>query len=271
MKLKLFLALIVLVIFTAGCIDNSQSNAQEKYNLQYGLKMGDTYNYDVLATIEKPNIEVSEATSIYVTGVGNNYTNLKIFINSKINDVLSEETYYLNMTSKGTIVNVSSDNLIIPEIQPELVSILEYPEKEITQGKIWHSYFNKNDSYFTNNNLVEYTIVGNTTYKYIGTDEISVSAGKFDCAVVVTDTNYILEMSSTSKNKTVSLKTIGNTQGENWVDLNKGFLVKSEYYIDKNTITNYSDAYKEIGIENAYRETPMNSYVTSELLSIKGD
>ncbi|WP_407282717.1 hypothetical protein V7O61_03315 [Methanolobus sp. WCC1] len=271
MKSELYIALIALALLSGGCIEKSYSNTQDAYDLQYDLNNGDVFFYNVLATIEKPSTEVSEETSIHVAEIKNDNINLKVSVDSTVGNALSKEDYSLNMTSRGTINDVNSNNLIIPEIQPELVSILEFPDKQITEGDVWYSYFNKNASQVVDGNLFEYSIIGNTTYKCIGFENILVTAGKFDCATIETNTTYILDISSVSNNKTVSLKTVGNTFGEKWIDLNKGVLIKSEYYVDKNVQSNYSDVYKDIGIKNAYREIPMKSYIVTELLSVNGD
>ena len=271
MKLKLFLIFITLFMLTAGCITNSQHATQEKYDLKYDFEKGEQYSYEVLATIEKPNTKVSGTTEVHVVNTENDHINLKVLTETTANTKSKEENYYINMNTRGKVTKLSSNNLIVPEIQLELVSILQYPEKEFAKGDIWNSYFNKNDSFFIDDNLVEYTVFGNNTYECLGRDEISVNAGKFDCVAIGTTTNYILDVEFKSENKSIHLKTIGTTLGENWIDLDRGILIKSEYNLDKNTITNYSEIYKEIGIENAYRENPLKSYITSELLNIEGD
>ncbi|OJH50269.1 hypothetical protein MPF_0057 [Methanohalophilus portucalensis FDF-1] len=263
------IALITLFLLTAGCLVTSQQNDLEKYELKYNFKQGEQYSYEVLTAIEKPSTKVSETTDIYVVSEENNHINLKVLTKTVTNTKSEEQIYHMNMTPSGEIIKIKSNDLIIPEIQLELVSILEYPKKEFAEGDVWSSYFSKNDSLFIDNNLVEYTVSGNTTYKCSERSEISVKAGKFDCVAIETTTDYILDAKYKSENESIFLKTNGVVQGENWIDLDRGFLAKSEYNVNKNTMTDFSELYKDLGIENIHRSTPQKSYTASELIDIK--
>ncbi len=271
MKLISVFIVALLVMFTSGCLDEaSSSGTQDEYKIQYDLGEGESYNYKVVATIEKPNQEITENTRISVSNMTNEHIDLEVFVEDKINDELSRGTYYLSMTSLGAIVNSSSpDMFVIPEIQVGSFPFLEYPDESISEGKSWSSSYSREDSYLTGDNLINYTIVGNTTYTCLGFEEVSFSEGEVYCADISAKTYYVLELASASNNNTVTSRTIGNASGENWVDLDSGLVIKSEYYLDKNTMTDYSGAYSAIGIESAYRKTPQKSYLTSELLSVK--
>ena len=273
MKSNLILSFIIaLFVVSSGCIANSQfNNNQEKYNLKYNFEEAEKYNYEVLTTVEKSNSNIFEAISIYVVSVEDNFINLEVSTDEQNNTDIKEESYYINMTSQGEISKITSNNFIVPEIQLELVSILEYPEKEFGKGDVWNSDFNKSGSYFVDSNLVKYNAFGNTTYECLDRDKVSVNGGTFDCIAIGTNTDYNFDVIFEFENKSLCLRTTGTTEGENWISLDKGILIKSEYNIDKNTIGNYSDIYNDIGVKSAYREIPFESFITSELVSIEGD
>lgn len=271
MNFRLSISLITLFVLTAGCLVDSQQNDLEKYELKYNFEQGEQYSYEVLTAIEKPSTKVSENTDIHVVSEENNHINLKVLTKTATNTKSEEQTYHMNMNPSGEIIQIKSNNLIVPEIQLELASILEYPKKEFAEGDVWSSYFSKNDSLSIDDNLVEYTVSGNTTYKCSDRGEISVKAGKFDCVAIETTTNYILDVKYKSENESIYSKTTGITKGENWIDLDRGFLVKSEYNVNKSTTTDFSELYEDLGIENVHRSTPHKSYITSELIDIKGN
>jgi hypothetical protein len=250
-------------MLSLGCIGNMQIHATDKYELQ-----GNIYTYQLTTVIKKPTSNVSENSITHITDNINSNGNLKLAIISQIDNVSSEETYYLNVTSDGSIEKAISGSALIPEIQPELIPIVKQPGKSIGLDDTWDFHFNRSDSYFIDNYFVEYTVSGNTIYACVDFEEISIDAGDFNCTVVTTNTNYVLDAHYIIDNKSISSKTTGSTQGKSWIDIDTGFVVKSEYTIDKATITDFSNAYAEIGIGDAYRETPYNSYVTSKLLSI---
>ncbi len=102
----------------------------------------------------------------------------------------------------------------------------------------------------------------------MGLKTISTEAGRFECVGVKSDVNFTSNTKTETDNATVYITTTGIFSGEDWVDIKGGFLVKSKYNVDKVITTDLSEMYDEIGFENFYRETPINSYITSELADI---
>ncbi|WP_407356271.1 hypothetical protein [Methanolobus sp. WCC5] len=272
MKPKVLLSFaFILFILTVGYITNSQSsNNQGEYILKYSLKEGEQYDYNVQTIVEKSSKNVLEHVQMDVVGVDDNAISLEARANSGSSVDSKEGIFYITMTPYGKIDQIDSQDLIIPEIQLEVVSILEYPEKEFKIGNTWSSDFNRSGSYFVDNNSIEYTVFGNTTYECLGGDKLSVKGGKFDCVSLATTTCYTLDAEYEYANKSLHLITTGTTKGENWISVDKGILIKSEYSIDKNTKGDYSDIYKDVGVKNAYRDTPFKIYVTRELVDVKG-
>jgi len=56
-----------------------------------------------------------------------------------------------------------------------------------------------------------------------------------------------------------------NATGENWIDSERGFLVKSSYGIDKKYNTDLTEAYKSLGFKTLKREIPVKITQVIEL------
>lgn len=268
MIFKLISTLLILSMLTAGCVELNQQASQTSYDLKYDLDEGDEFYYEINTSINQYEKKI-ELANMSVEDVGTNNVVLKISMNSITDENSKEDSYQLSMTNYGDIIEVSSDKLIIHEIEPKFMLTLPYTEKEIMKGEEWVSTFNKNDSHQSNQNSIKYNVIGNTVYNCMGDKIISSDAGDFKCVGFESHTDYILNIKSMYQNKTVyTQKITGNIQGESWVSLKDGSLVESTHDLNKNVKTNYLEINEELGIEKFHQETPISSTITIERLGI---
>ncbi|AKB78741.1 hypothetical protein MSHOH_2258 [Methanosarcina horonobensis HB-1 = JCM 15518] len=271
MNLKIFVLAVVILISLVGAAYtvNTQKSPQTSYNLTYNFEKGDKFNYKSVSSIEKPKNTISENIDILVSDVGKNHITIQAISTATINGNKTEDSYYINMTSHGSSMELSSKNSTIPIIHSELPNTLTYPEKEIKKDDTWITALDKFGNYTSDEGSTNYNLTYVTKYECLGLKTIYLDAKYFDCIGIKSDTNFTLNTATMALNKTIYVNTTGNTLGESWVDLKGGFLVKSEYDTKEIVKTDYSDLYEEIGLEKLYRETPINSHTTYELVNIK--
>lgn len=203
-----------------------------------------------------------------VLDIGSNLITMRTGSTATTNGNKTESSYRITMTDHGKLIELNSEDLIIPEIQPEMPNTIVYPEKQIRNGETWTITIKKTGNFTSSEMLTEYALSGTKNYTCIGFKKITVETGNFNCVGIESDLNFTLSMITKTTNDTVYTTTTGKVSGEDWVDVKGGFLVKSEYNVDKVITTDLSEMYKEMGLEKFYRETPMNSHTISELISI---
>jgi len=256
--------IVILSLLGAGCIGDAQTD----YNLKYDFDMGDRFVYDITHSTEKPKNTVPVHIEMLVSDFdGNNITTNVTSIKTTDGNT-TESAYTVIMDIYGNLMKTYPEDKIIPEIQPELPNLVIYPEKGIQEGDSWMVMFNKTINYTLSGILTEYKVVGTKNHTCIGLKTVSTKAGRFECVGIKSYVNFTSNTKTETDNATVYVTTTGKFSGEDWVDLKGGFLVKSEYNVDTVITTDLSEMYKEIGFENFYRETPINSHITSELGNI---
>ena len=264
-KIKILSLLVMLSVLGVGCIDDTQTN----YNLKYNFDKGDRFAYDLQSYSETPkNTRTSMHIEMVVLDIGSNLITMQTGSTATTNGNKTESSYRITMTDHGKLIELNSEDLIIPEIQPEIPNTIVYPEKQIQNGESWTITVKKTGNFTSSEMLTEYELSGTKNYACIGFKKITVETGNFDCVGIESDLNFTLSMITKTTNGTVYTTTTGEVSGEDWVDVKGGFLVKSEYNVDKVITTDLSEMYKEMGFEKFYRETPMNSHIISELISI---
>jgi len=256
--------IVILSLIGAGCIGDAQTD----YNLKYDFDMGDRFVYDITHSTEKPKNTVPIHIEMLVSDFdGNNITTNVTSIKTTDGNT-TESAYTVIMDIHGNLMKTYPEDKIIPEIQPELPNLIIYSEKVIQEGDSWTVMFNKTVNYTLSGILTEYEVVGTKNHICICLKTVSTNAGRFECVGIKSDANFTSNTETETDNGTVYTTTTGKVSGEDWVDLKGGFIVKSEYNVDTVITTDLSEMYKEIGFENYYRETPMNSHIISELANI---
>lgn len=266
LKIRTILILLGIIIYIGmGCITEKNTSTY----LKYDFNTGDEFVYDVQNVKLVSNNTDAKKIHIKMIFLNDTYDNF-IFTRTIMKQISEENKTFSEYTTKmeqnGTISEIFSNNLIIPEIQPELPNTIIYPEKKIRKGDLWTTSIKKSGNLITPVTLTEYNISGIKNYTCLGFKKISVDAGLFECVGIKSDTNYTLNRVINNTNGTVSIIITGNVLGEDWVDLKSGFLVKSKYNVDSIIMTDLSEAFEQIGFEQFYRETPMTSQIVSELI-----
>lgn len=268
MKLKIrpILILFSIIIYIGmGCITEKTTGTC----LKYDFHTGDEFVYDVQN--DKIFSNNTDAKKIHIKMIFLNNTYDNFIFTRTIMEQISEENrtfteYTTKMKQNGTIVEIFSNNLIIPEIQLELPNTIIYPEKKIRKGDSWNVSIKKSGSLLTPVTLTEYNFSCIKNYTCLGLKKKSVKAGNFKCVGIKSNMNYTLNKVINTTNGTVSIIITGNVLGEDWVDLKGGFLVNSKYNINSIIMTDLSETFEQIGFEKFYRETPMTSQIVSELI-----
>ncbi len=262
----IFLILISTFLIGLGCIENKPNS----YDLKYNFNEGEQFTYGVVSSVEMPNKVITPINvEMNVLDIDNNGITMKRVITDTTCGNKTESSHTETMTDHGEIIKFNSEDLILSEIQPEVPNTIVYPENQIRQGESWTIPFKRIDNLTISGILTDYELLGTNNYTCVGFRNVSVKAGSFDCVGVESDLDFTLNIVTKTSDGTVYTTIIGKESGENWVDLNGGFLVKSEYDVDKVITTDLSDVYEEIGLEKCYRGTPVNSHITSELVNIQ--
>lgn len=256
---KMQAVIITLLLLGAGCIGNERTD----YNLKYDFSTGDRFIYNITHSTEKPMNSVPIHVDILVTDYDENSITTYMTLIKATSENTTISSYNTTMDIYGNLMKTYPEIEIIPEIQPELPNLLAYPKKSIQKGDSWKTMFSRttNDT----SSGIFYDVVGTKNCTCVGLKSVSIEAGIFKCVGIKSDVNFTSNMKTDTNNTTACIVTRGKMTGVDWVDLNSGFLVKSEYDIDTVTTTDLSEMYKELGFENFSREIPVTSHVSSYL------
>ncbi|MDR7666925.1 hypothetical protein RG963_14280 [Methanosarcina sp. Z-7115] len=274
----LILILFVIMAFELGCIGKAQTD----YNLKYNFHVGDRLVYNCTYITSDTNYTGYITNNTNYTGPiriemlvtdfdGKNITS-KMTSTKTTNGNTTESSYVTIMDVYGNLIRSDPKDKIIPEVQPELPNLLKYPEKETQEGKPWTIVFKNN---INENPLLKDEFEGTGNYTFLGTKTISTKAGKFECIGIKSETNFVSNAKRDYSNTTINYTTVGNISGENWVDLNGGFSVKSNYIMDKTLTMDLSglannSGYQDVGIENvSINSPPIETHIINELESIQ--
>jgi hypothetical protein len=268
MKTIILIILILLSISLVGLgYIESKPNS---YDLKYNFDEGDVFAYDIVSSVEMPNKMVTPINvDMNILDINNTSITVKKISMETTPGNKIKKSHIETMTDQGEIIKLNSEDLILPEIQPEVPNTIIYPENQIHQGESWTIPFKRANNLTTAGMLTSYELLGTNNYTCIGFKNVSVRAGSFECVGIESDSNFTLNMVTKTSNGTVYTTIAGKESGKNWVDLNSGVLVKSEYDVDKVIKTDLSEIYEEIGLEKCYKETPIDSHIISELVNFK--
>ena len=269
-KIKILPILVILSVLGTGCIEDRQNNVQTNHDLRYNIDKGDRFAYDLISSSEMPkNIRTLMHIKMVVSDSDSDLITTRVVSTTSTNGNKVESSYRLTMTGHGKLIKSESEDLIIPEIQPELPNTVVYPEKAVQKGETWTNITKREGTFTSKEGSINYTVVSTKNYTCLGLKSISCKAGNFQCVGINTDINFTLNMTTKTPNGTVYTIIVGKASGENWVDLRGGFLVKSTYDVNKIIKMDLSEVYKKTGFGVFYRETPINYQTVSELLERK--
>jgi hypothetical protein len=194
------------------------------------------------------------------------YTETKIESITHGNKTASE--YTVKMTRSGRILKSNFTNLTIPEIEPELPNMIQYPGKRIKRGEMWFVPVKKAETFTSLEGLkMDYEIEGTKNCTCLGSKKLSVKGRNFECVGVKSEIDFTLNISDY---RTGCTAITGYISGESWVDSKEGFLVMSTYNVNKRIKSNLSSPiYKEMGFERIYREMHTSSQITSEVIRVE--
>lgn len=262
------LACFILAVLIAGCISNAVILKKE-YEPKYAFSAGDHLTYEVTSAQEKQDTATKNVLEMDVTRVDGKLTELRITPKSSIAGQNVEPPYTLTITPYGESVKTDFKGPVLREIQPEFPNGLKYPERPVSSKTVWIDTFAQSGNYSTTKGIVDYSVSGDSRYTGMDPKMVSVKAGEYPCLGIRQEVNFTLTEKFDSVNGTVYMITTGKIIGENWVDQDKGFLVKSDYSVKKRINSDDSDVMKVAGFKAFYREIPSNSGVSCELVQME--
>lgn len=269
---KMLVAGCLVVIIYLGIIAsanaqtlNGKSPGLGGYNLSYRFDPGDQFLYRIQSTNSAQESEVPAWIKEDITGGSGDTILMNIVSNATSSGITTEKTETLAMTNKGTVTGSHSDTPLFPEMQRDLPNTITYPEK-IEDTSSWIYTLEKSGNYTSKGNNVNYSAEGVSTSSYLGRKNVPVSAGNFDCIGIRNTINLSITEAIGTPNGTVITVTTINATGENWIDTEKGFLVKSSYNIDKDYNIDLTEVYHVLGFKGLTREIPSKIVQNIELI-----
>lgn len=266
-KISWILTFIVLAALITGCISNT-AILKKKTEPKYAFSTGDHLVYEITFAQENQDKAVTNVLDMDVAHVDEKFIELHVRPKSILAGQSAVPPYTVTITPFGESVKTDFKGPVLREIQPEFPNGLKYPEKPVSSQDVWTDTIAQSGNYSTPKGIVDYSVSGDSVYTGIDPKLVSVKAGSYPCLGIRQDVNFTLIEKFDSENGTVYMTTTGKISGENWIDLSKGFLVKSDYNIKKKINSDDSDVMKAVGFKAFYREIPSNSRVSCELVQI---
>lgn len=263
----LVLACFILTVLIAGCVSNAMIQKNDS-RLTYAFNRGDLLTYEITFSQENTANSVKKVMEIDVINAGENFIETIVRSKSTTTGQNAESPYSLTITPYGETVKTNYNGPVLREIQPEFPNGLKYPEKIIITDDVWTGTFAKTGNYSTAEGEVEYSVSGDARYTNITPKTVTVKAGKYSCLGIKQEVNFTLTESIKTNDGMIYSITSGKITGENWIDQNKGFLVKSDYQIRKTVNADVSDVMKQVGFNEFHRTIPTNSSVSCELIDL---
>jgi hypothetical protein len=264
---------IVAILVSAGyfTLTNHLDVAAQTYHLGYDFKPMEWYSYQITYSNEEADEPIIVYNELLITDANPVNFMARSIINLS-DETLGGETVY-NMTSdtQGRLI-ATDTNVTIPisEFKPEMPNQLAYPEKVIQVGDSWTNTYAKTGCYDSYGIITEYEARGSVHHILDSVDNITVNGRWYECAVIKSEVTYIINTTQNSTNGVIWNNVTCMSQGTDFVDLKKGFLVQSIYDINQTIDTDLTDVYKKKGLfNNFHRITPQNVHVTNELMNVQ--
>lgn len=261
-------ACFILAVLIAGCISNA-AVLKNVYEPKYAFDKGDHLAYEVTSAQESRNNAVTKALEMDVTSSDGRLIEMLVSPKNVPAGQSADPPFTMTITPYGEIVRTDYLGPVEREIQPEFPNGMKYPEKAVFLQKVWAGKIEKSGNYSTTDGVVDFSVSGDTRYTSIDPKIVSVKAGRYPCLGIKQEVNFTLSEKIDTANGTIYTTTTGKINGENWIDQNKGFLVKSDYRIQKVISADISEVTKRMGFEEFHRDIPSNSTVSCELTEMK--
>ncbi len=253
------LLLISLGIFN---IQNNH-NTQTIKDLKYNILTNSTLSYNLTYNNYNPDEIVLSQLKTSIANANSN----QIILNSSITNFYDDReegfTFYSVIDPYGNIVNYSSEGLIVLELRPELPNQVIFPKMDVRIGDVWSNNIQKR----MNMDSSSIVINGQTNYKYVGQKVVPTKAGDFNCAVIYSNTTYIINSTTVNAGVTEYDNITAYLYGINYIDIKSGCTVKIQYNVTKYIIINFSNVFNGL-INNMYQKDVYESYVTGELIDV---
>ncbi|MDI6898184.1 hypothetical protein [Methanocella conradii] len=270
-KMILIMAIIstlgLICIGLIGYISYPQiTGNNELYNLEYAYQPNTIYSYDIVQTIEPGDEIVFMNISMLASDDGED-----VRINM-ISNATKDEDYVLSTNNvtidrRGNLIKQDKNSDFLPEVRPEIPIRIIYPEGGVINHSSWVINLNKTGSYITSNEIIEYNLTGVVAYYCKGLQTVKVKDNTFSCICIESNTTYNLYTKSNTSNGYLYAMATGKIDGSNWVDAEKGFLVKAVYNQNSTLSQDYSDICKKMGLFNSFKaEIPTSAHVTSDII-----
>ncbi len=249
--------MILLGLFGYYLIEN---NINESYNLKYDFIKNYTYSYDIKDDrIVGDNIyEMCASVDMLVA----NYTSDYIDYIYGVNLLNNTTIFTMNISPKGDLIYVPSENKYLLDLQLELPNMIVYPETIIEYGDTWSSDICSNGTFLTDGRAFEYSIIGIKNYTCLGKEKIIINKIGYDCVNIGMISDYSVNISE--KNTSNSTIVIGHVLGNYWVNKDSGILIKSDRLINQITTMNMPNE-NNMGI---FTETEIDDHIITELKNI---
>lgn len=269
---QMFMLLIIVSLIGSGCIDNGASGSElDSYALKYNFATGEEFTYQISSITSVPNtMSTSAYADVEIVGIDDDGTSTQVVSVASLSEGGNKYTYNATLTDSGKLNILSTEDTVLPEIQAEIPNRIIYPDELVQDGDVWTVPIEETGNLTTSEALIDYELSGEREYKCNGFETVSIDADVFDCINIESSSNIVMNMTAETANGTIYKKVTITMVGEDWVDSDSGFLVKSEYDVDRFQITDLTEVYKEYGLDQAYREEPSKYTVSSELVSVKG-
>ncbi|WP_048152658.1 hypothetical protein [Methanolacinia paynteri] len=277
MKIYTKIALIAifgLFILSIGLISIQSTDSPISYQdsfLKYDIQDNQEYDYEINISSKEQSLNVLKNLEMSVDKAENEDIYEK-YVLTTASSAEVENSYIIQRTDQGKIIDINSKTPIIPEVQPEFPNLLEFPEKTVEPGMEWTTVFDKSGDSITKNGTIKYEATGTSDFEIIGKKVIITESGNFDCVGIKQTVNYSIKESIVSKNETLNSEKYGYYTGENWINLENGILIRSSFNHHRVISADLSESYQGFfGFEKIYREVPIDFQIVTELTEVRNN
>lgn len=252
-----FILLLIISMLAIGCIGQAQSD----YSLKYGTSEGDQFIYGCTYNSSEMDGILPINISVVILDVDDGKIRSNITSVKEVDGKVVRTSFDTITDVQGRLLATVPENGLIPEAQPEFPNLLIYPEGNVQEGDSWEVPFE--------NDLDGSHVSGQKNYTVIGQKTISTNAGSFECLEIESETTYVGTSITEAGNETIDITVTGQISGKDWIDVNEGFLVKSNYVAHNIMTTNFSAIYQGLGLHNVYQDVPVSFQFDTELEDVK--
>jgi len=242
MKQKYFLIIGVLVaailVIAAAVLVLSPA----PFDLKYRFVPGDNLSYQITTVDLSQNLSDTKDITMRVIGADAGHFTLEMALPSESrNRTHTEPPARFSYNERGILgsLPLQKEMLTSSAFMPNM---LLYPEKPVRTGDTWQYSPSFNGTMNASSLPVEYHFTASNSYAFKENGTIMTPTGTIPGARIAHTGTYDLTFSTSYENKMLSTTIKGKFSGDNWVSLEKGYLVTSEYDLETTTILDTSSA-----------------------------